>query len=263
MKLQEKISIYYTSLTNTERKICTVILDDPTVVSEHSIIDAAELCSTSKSAMLRFAKKLGYSGYSEFKYAVSESFTKEKKESPKINNIYQEIVHSYSQTIDELSKLNYDEQLSLLATQIDQYEHVESIGIENSSFCAKQLEYSLFAHNKYIGDATDREEIKCLTQCITKDYLIIIFSVSGASDTYGKLVKAASLKKAKVVLITMNPDNALQKYVNTSFVLPSTMHLLKDTKVLKQLDNRTTMHFFAEVISYYYGLYLEKQALGD
>lgn len=88
MKLQEKISIYYTSLTNTERKICTVILDDPTVVSEHSIIEAAELCSTSKSAMLRFAKKLGYTGYSEFKYAVSESFTKEEKESPKMNNIY-------------------------------------------------------------------------------------------------------------------------------------------------------------------------------
>lgn len=41
------------------------------------------------------------------------------------------------------------------------------------------------------------------------------------------------------------------------------MHLLKDTKVLKQLDNRTTMHFFAEVISYYYGLYLEEQALED
>ena len=131
MKLQEKISIYYTSLTNTERKICTVILDDPTVVSEHSIIEAAELCSTSKSAMLSFAIKLGYTGYSEFKYAVSESFTKEEKESPKMNNIYQEIVHSYSQTIDELSKLNYDEQLSLLATQIDKNEHVKSMGIEN------------------------------------------------------------------------------------------------------------------------------------
>lgn len=261
MKLQEKISIYYTSLTNTERKICTVILDDPTVVSEHSIIDAATLCGTSKSAMLRFAKKLGYSGYSEFKYAVGESFIKEEKQNTESGNIYQEIVSSYSQTITELSKQDYNIQLTLLAEYIDQYKYVEVIGIGNSSFCAKQLKYSLFSHNKYIGDATDREEIKCLTQCITKDYLIIIFSVSGALDTYGKLVKAASQKKARAVLITMNPDNALEKYVNTSFVLPSTMHLLKDTKVLKQLDNRTTMHFFAEVISYYYGLYLEKQAL--
>ena len=104
MKLQEKISIYYTSLTNTERKICTVILDDPTVVSEHSIIDAATLCGTSKSAMLRFAKKLGYSGYSEFKYAVGESFIKEEKQNTESGDIYQEIVSSYSQTMTELIK---------------------------------------------------------------------------------------------------------------------------------------------------------------
>ena len=119
MKLQEKISIYYTSLTNTERKICTVILDDPTVVSEHSIIDAAELCGTSKSAMLRFAKKLGYSGYSEFKYAVGESFIKEEKHNTDSGDIYQKIVSSYSQTIIELSKLDYNTQLTLLAEYID------------------------------------------------------------------------------------------------------------------------------------------------
>lgn len=74
---RKDINILY--IVNKYRKIWTVILDDPTVVSEHSIIDAATLCGTSKFAMLRFAKKLGYSGYSEFKYAVGESFIKEEK----------------------------------------------------------------------------------------------------------------------------------------------------------------------------------------
>ena len=31
------------------------------------------------------------------------------------------------------------------------------------------------------------------------------------------------------------------------------------TTVLKQFDNRTTLHFFAEIISYYYGLYSERK----
>ena len=96
-------------------------------MSKHSIIDAATLCWTSKSAMLRFAKKLGYSGYSEFKYAVGESFIKEDKQNTESGDIYQEIVSSYSQTITKLSKLEY----------IDQDKHVESIGIGNSSFYAK------------------------------------------------------------------------------------------------------------------------------
>ena len=33
----------------------------------------------------------------------------------------------------------------------------------------------------------------------------------------------------------------------------------QNKKVLKQLDNRTMMYFFAEIISYYYGLHLEKK----
>ena len=72
MNFKEKISIYYTSLTPTEKKICTKILDNPEIIIEHSIIEAGNLCQTSKSAMLRFAKKLQYRGYSEFKYAIEE-----------------------------------------------------------------------------------------------------------------------------------------------------------------------------------------------
>ena len=32
-----------------------------------------------------------------------------------------------------------------------------------------------------------------------------------------------------------------------------------DKKILKQFDNRTTLHFFSEVISYYYGFYIENK----
>ncbi len=76
MNLKERISIYYTSLTTTEKRIYTQIMDNPHIIIDHSIIEAGELCHTSKSAMLRFAKKLGYRGYSEFKYAIEESTKK-------------------------------------------------------------------------------------------------------------------------------------------------------------------------------------------
>ena len=38
MKFKEKISIYYTSLTPTEKKICTKILDNPEIIIKNSII---------------------------------------------------------------------------------------------------------------------------------------------------------------------------------------------------------------------------------
>lgn len=56
MNFKEKISIFYTDLTTTEKRICTNILKNPKIITEHSIVEAGNLCNTSKSAMLRFAK---------------------------------------------------------------------------------------------------------------------------------------------------------------------------------------------------------------
>ncbi len=56
----------------------------------------------------------------------------------------------------------------------------------------------------------------------------------------------------------MNNDSSINKLVDMIFTLPSNIASTSTSTVLKQLDNRTTLYFFAEIISYYYGLYLEK-----
>ena len=55
MNLKEKISIYYTNLTPTEKRICTLIMKDPSIIMEYNINEAGELCQTFKSVMLRDA----------------------------------------------------------------------------------------------------------------------------------------------------------------------------------------------------------------
>lgn len=264
MNLKEKISIYYTSLTPTEKRICTLILDDPHIIIDHSIIEAGVLCQTSKSAMLRFAKKLEYRGYSEFKYAIEEYYKKSNKEQPsEIQNetAIHKISTSFSLTIKALSELNYDQQLKDVAQMIDTYTYVKAIGIGNSAFCANQLIYSLYSHNKFFDAVIDDVQFDYLSHCIDKNYLLIVFSVSGSSISYSKLFKTAKAKGTKIVLISMNNDSPLNTYADIKFILPSHVTPQKSSKVLKQLDNRTTLYFFAEIISYYYGLYLEEKMI--
>ena len=105
MNFKEKISIHYTSLTPTEKRICTMIFDNPQIIIKNSIVEAGVLCHTSKSAILRFAKKLEYRGYSEFKYAVEEYYNKTHNDQPIPNNqetVLQQISTSYAQTIEAL-----------------------------------------------------------------------------------------------------------------------------------------------------------------
>lgn len=113
------------------------------------------------------------------------------------------------------------------------------------------------------------KRFECISYCrgsrqlsnfrLNKEYLLIIFSVSGSYNTFVNLVKSAKSANAKVILITMNPDTPLLKYCSMNFIIPSTVSPIKNKKVLKQLDNRTILYFFAELISYYYGLYLEEK----
>lgn len=261
MKFKEKISIYYTSLTPTEKKICTKILDNPEIIIKNSIIDAGNKCDTSKSAMLRFAKKLGYSGYSEFKYAISEDYdSKPNDETTDVNESFLKRISSlFAESVYHLGNLNYELQLQQLAKMIDEYSYVKSIGIGNTAFCANQLVYSLYSYNKFIECVGDCIQFDYLKNCLNSEYLLIIFSVTCSETKYLDLVKTAKNKGAKIIVITMNNEHKLVSLSDLSFILPSQTSPLQNKKVLKQLDNRTMMYFFAEIISYYYGLHLEKK----
>lgn len=260
MNIKEKISIFYTSLTPTEKRIYTQIIDNPEIIINHSIIEAAKLCQTSKSAMLRFAKKLEYRGYSDFKYAIEE-YHKDtilsQSTSSQNSNILHDISETFLVTIRSIGQLDYDQQLKELIHLMANTPYVKALGIGNSAFCANQLIYSLYSHNLFFDAVTDDVQFTYLANCLTKDYLLIVFSVSGSDNTYLSLFKKAHSINAKTILITMNNDSILNKYAHMVFLLPSHVSSFQHAKVLKQLDNRTTLYYFAEIISYYYGLYLE------
>ena len=113
MNFKEKISIHYTSLTPTEKRICTMIFDNPQIIIKNSIVEAGVLCHTSKSAILRFAKKLEYRGYSEFKYAINEYYSSQKDYPKKINDntLASQIILNFKKTVDQLANLNLDDKL--------------------------------------------------------------------------------------------------------------------------------------------------------
>ena len=61
----------YTSLSIKERKIADFILEHPLDSVNPSIEELADKIGISESTMVRFAKKLGYSGYQRFRIALA------------------------------------------------------------------------------------------------------------------------------------------------------------------------------------------------
>ena len=68
----ELITLHEQSFTKSDIKVRNFVLDNLEIITARSIDIIAEKAGVSKSALLRFCKKLGYEGYSEFKYEVSK-----------------------------------------------------------------------------------------------------------------------------------------------------------------------------------------------
>jgi DNA-binding MurR/RpiR family transcriptional regulator len=60
------------TLSETERRVCDEILRDPRQIILSSVVELAEKSGVSEATIVRLCRKLGYSGYAEFKVVLSQ-----------------------------------------------------------------------------------------------------------------------------------------------------------------------------------------------
>jgi DNA-binding MurR/RpiR family transcriptional regulator len=65
MSIQDFIAKVSDQLTPTERRIASLVLEDPTLLAFGTVSDLAERAKTSRPSIVRFATKLGFEGYTD------------------------------------------------------------------------------------------------------------------------------------------------------------------------------------------------------
>lgn len=250
MDLEERIGIYYTTLTKTERRVYQAILANPAASAERSIQDAAKQYNVSVASIQRFVKKVGYKGYPEFKLDVAKLLAAPAPEAAQSTRL-QRIMAGYTKTFQILAQMDLEQPLNRLVAAIHNHASVKAIGIGNSGLSAEQLVYSMYSEDRFIEPVTDQIRVDYLTHALTKDDLLIIFSITASVHSYQALLTRAKRLHTPVFLITMNQETPLLKLAPETIILPST-HITEVDNTPHQIDNRTILYSFAEVISYYY-----------
>lgn len=60
------------NFSKMEQKIANYILNHPEEVKQLTTYQVAKICKTSQASIVRFAKKIGFSGYPDFKLSLSQ-----------------------------------------------------------------------------------------------------------------------------------------------------------------------------------------------
>ncbi|EKF52040.1 MurR/RpiR family transcriptional regulator [Lactococcus garvieae] len=253
MSFKERVSIHYTELTKTDRKITGELMRKPEVLINRAIQEAAKDLEVSPSAIMRVVKKLRYRGLPDLKNSL-ENYKNEKTElveSTKEKILSESIIDDYKERLNLISTCLSEKQLANIAQLIQGAKTTRVLGIGSSGLAAEQFVYSLLYQDKYVEAITSRTKIFYLSRVLDEDTLLIIFTVSGNAELYEEIFEQAKETGAKIVLITMNRNSKFKKLATEVVLLPSNVTDFSKTDIY-QLDNRFAFIVLSEILAAYY-----------
>lgn len=249
MEFLERLEQHSTQLTNTERKISQFVVSHQKETICANIAELAKLTGTSRSAVLRFAQKLGYSGFTEFRYDFSLFVHAGRAVRQENSNRIQLLASYYEAAIRKIADHISESRLEEIAERISRARRVKIFGLNRNSYSAQQLRHHLHTLNFDAEAVWDTVLVRDLSAAAKPGDVHIYFSVNGATPIIRDAIRSSAQQGADTVLITMHRDSPMEPYATYPVILPSTWLVTTDYF----LDQQAINFVFIEMLIVYLG----------
>ncbi len=239
MNLLEKIRRVSDELTPTDKKIAEAVISDPDDFARLETAAISAEYGFSQPALTRFAKKIGYSGYAEFKYDIARN-----KNALSGDADISTYASETARLLQKTEQMYPPEKLKEIVAVLDRAGRIFITGYHRSRASAELLNSALINY-RYPSQAIVYDEVFKLDAFCRRTDLLIVFSVS--SGVYGQLMKTLyeSEHKPETMLVTCTKKHELAKYFDHVVILP-------DRKAIQSafaLDPALTNLFFINLLS--------------
>jgi Transcriptional regulators len=246
MKLEEIINDHYSEFSTTEKGMCSYLLNNQKQVADMGILDFAKKSLSSKSSVIRFCQKIGFTGYSELR-----NFIKWNNNGVQRNMEYSFFEQVKSDTEMLLSSLD-DSKWETIYKEVYKAERVFiiSTGITQQNQ-ANELQRLLMLSGKdsaLLPGNKESSEFQRMTENLDDNDLIIILSLSGENKSLEDVVKKIKIKQIKSLSITNYHSNWLSQ--NCDFNLYSRSSRNPDSEYWWL---KTTSTFFVLIEAFVFG----------
>lgn len=238
----ERLKHNNNQFTKSEKRIAEYILEEPLDIVRHTAEDIAEKAGSSKSAFIRLCQKLGYKGYSEFRYALSRYLVSHKSDDEKERNYLEAISSLYSEHIREIVQKVSLEEIEKLCQLIVEANRIKIFGYNRTGLSAQQCRMRLVKLGIDAEYSADTLMMNDIVSALDENDLVIIFSIK-AMQNYEGIVQQLKISDTKGVLITMNPNSSWSKNLDLTITLP-----LISTTTERFLDDQAIFFVFIEIL---------------
>ncbi|MBA5690136.1 MurR/RpiR family transcriptional regulator [Rugamonas apoptosis] len=218
--LMEQIADEYESLSRQLKVIAKYIEQHKASLMLEKISDIAAACDVQPSAIVRFAQRFGFTGFSEMQDVFRQSYTEQANAAPNYQQRIRKLIASRDDQLDigqltrefidasrtglgELSEGLDDAQLEAAVTLLQKADNIYVVGVRRAFPVASYIAYALQNTNKRVHLVNGlggmyRQQIRSVRE---RDVVIAIsFAPYGQETQY--CARVAHHQRAKLLVIT-------------------------------------------------------------
>lgn len=211
--LFDRISLIKTHATKQDRTIIDCLYNNNiSNLSYLSITEFASFAKVAESTLLRFCKKLGLKGYSEFRMLLAQSMSSEYMGNSDdfAFSILSSMTTALQSTYELINHDHIDEAVSLLLSA----KRVYCFGSGNSGVAALEMRNKFLRFGIHLYHTNDNHFQTIATSTLGPDDVLMLFSVSGSTKDMIEIAKKAKQVGTKLIIMTNYLKSPLGAYAD-------------------------------------------------
>ncbi|KMK70813.1 MurR/RpiR family transcriptional regulator [Bacillus safensis] len=210
----------YQTLSETERYLLNYIHQHLEDISTLSIVTLSERANVSTATIVRLMKKIGYNGYTSFKYRLKQE-KKMTDASDQLKNIDEDIKLAIRKNEEEVLKTIQLQSIGQIEDAVQKIHNADKIYIFGRGFSemiAKEMTIKLQLIGKTCEVHDDPNIIRLKSRDIEKSELAIFVSLNGETSELVEACQNLSMKQVTTITVTTRIDSTLSKISDMTLV---------------------------------------------
>lgn len=241
MKFYHTLSNQTKNLNQNENEILSYCIKNIGKIQTIKIQELADELYTSPATLVRFCKKLGFHGFSEFRVAL-------KMEYEEGNHLEESHSSDFFRDIEKTMELINEKVIDRVIKDIHKARRIEVYAVGSSRMVANEISKKFQSIGKLAFSYDDSSLMNVSASQLSKEDMVIALSTSGETPLILSACAMAKSKGATIVSVTDISANPQTKMSDTSLYVTSTS-FTKSNIIIK---SRVQLLILAEYIFFRY-----------
>jgi DNA-binding MurR/RpiR family transcriptional regulator len=234
------------ALPKAERKAADYVLSEPKKVVYYNIAELAKQSGVSQAAIVRFCRRIGVEGFSDFKIRLSRDVFRISEERFLPNQelepgkdpaaVVRDIIGSVQRSMAWLESLSDIHLLIRAADMIGSARMNCVFGVGASNLVAQDLYQKLVRIGVPCSAPMDTD-LQITAACnLRKGDTAVIISYSGETPAMLAAGEWAVKKEAGIITLTKESPNSLRRYADAALLVPATERVLRPGAMVSRIS---------------------------